>query len=185
MVILGNSVWVVVVVVLVILLVYIIVKYNSLIRKKNLVAEAWGGIDVYLKQRYDLIPNLVNVVKGYANHEAQTLSELTKMRSQSSNLSDKIAQAETVDKAIAKLNVVVENYPELKANTNFLKLQEKLGEIEQDLALSRRYYNGTVRQYNIAIQVFPVNLIAGIFKFNPISFYEIDEQERTTPEVTF
>lgn len=181
----NNSFLGIFIVIIALVTLFIVVKYNSLIAKKNLVNEGWGGIDIYLKKRFDLIPNLVNTVKGYTSHEANTLVELTKMRSQVSSISDKIVDAQKIDKAIANIKVVAENYPELKASDNFKNLQEQLNQVESDLVMARRYYNGTVRQYNTAIQQFPNNLIASLFNFKVAEFYNAIESEKETPIVKF
>jgi len=150
--------------------------------------EAWSGIDVYLKKRHDLVPNLVATVKGYAAHEKQTFEDITSYRSkamQSTNSGERIAMENGLGKALGNLMVVAESYPDLKANVNFLELQKQLSEIEEELSLSRRYYNGTVREINICIESFPSNIIAGMFRFEKGSFFEIDQTEKITPNVSF
>lgn len=163
--------------------------YNKLVHLKTLVQEAWSNVDVYLKQRYDLIPNLVNTVKGYATHEQSVFENVTKARAASmgaTSVADK-AQAEAgLAGALKTLFAVSENYPELKANQNFLALQQELAKLEQQLQLARRYYNGTTRNYNAATQTFPSSIVAGSFGFAPEQFFELDSaSERSTPEVKF
>jgi len=168
---------------------WLISIYNKLVRNKNLVAEGWSGIEVQLKRRADLIPNLIESVKGYLKHEKELLTQVTKLRAESMQThsvgaKNKIETA--LSRSLANLFAVAENYPDLKANQNFLDLQKQLGEIENQLQMSRRYYNGTVRNYNILIESFPSNLIAKQFRFAPAEFFEIeDEADRATPEVKF
>ena len=163
--------------------------YNRLVKLKTLVAEAWSGIDVQLKKRYDLIPNLVETVKGYASHEKETFENVTKARSQAQNattVEGQQAAENQLNKSLINLYAVAEQYPELKANENFLSLQSELSDIESDIEKSRRYYNGTTREYNILIDSFPSNIIAGMTKYTKAAFFEIDiEAERQNPEVKF
>lgn len=162
--------------------------YNGLVRRKNLVQEGWSGIDVQLKRRADLIPNLVEAVKGYAAHERGTFDELTKLRSQTGT-QDVAQRAQTeaaITAAIGKVMAVAENYPELKASANFQQLQGDLNNIEDQIQLARRYYNGTVRDYNVAIQQFPSSLIAGVGGFIAQPFFQIDNAaDRDVPKVSF
>jgi LemA protein len=162
--------------------------YNGLIRRKNVVQEAWSGIDVQLKRRADLIPNLVETVKGYASHERGTFDELTKLRSQTGT-QDVAQRAQTeaaITAAIGKVMAVAEAYPDLKASANFQQLQSDLNNIEDQLQLARRYYNGTVRDYNVAIQQFPSSLIAGFGGFTAQPFFQIDNAtDRDVPKVSF
>ena len=163
--------------------------YNRLVKLSTLVAEAWSGIDVQLKKRYDLIPNLIETVKGYANHEKETFENVTKARNQAQNATTVERQQVTenqLNKALINLYAVAEEYPELKANENFLSLQNELSDVESDIEKSRRYYNGTTRDYNIVIDSFPSNIIAGITNFNKAEYFEIDiEAERQNPQVKF
>ncbi|MCK0179950.1 LemA family protein [Flavobacteriaceae bacterium S0862] len=163
--------------------------YNKLVKLKTLVAEAWSGIDVQLKKRYDLIPNLVETVKGYASHEKETFENVTKARNQAQNATSvegKQAAENQLNKSLINLFAVAEQYPELKANENFLSLQNELSVVESDIEKSRRYYNGTTRDYNILIDSFPSNIIAGITNFTKAVFFEIDtEAERQNPQVKF
>ncbi|MBT8379974.1 MAG: LemA family protein [Ignavibacteria bacterium] len=164
-----------------------IIIYNLFIRDKNLIKEAWSGIDVQLKRRHNLIPNLVATVKGYSKHERDLFEEITEKRAKSTeikNIKEKAAVEADLSGMIKSLFVVVEEYPDLKANQNFLDLQNQLVEIEDQLQYSRRYYNGRVRNYNIRVESFPSNIIAGIFDFKQEEFFEITlATERKTPEV--
>lgn len=163
--------------------------YNGLVKKRNMMQEGWSGIDVLLKKRYDLIPNLVNTVKGYAAHEKQLLEQVTSLRTQamqSSTIDQKIGAEKELSQALGKLVVSVENYPDLKASENFRDLQGQLRTIETELEMGRRYYNGTVRENNIAVESFPGNIVAGMFNFEKGIFFEIDNaQQRENPTVTF
>ena len=163
--------------------------YNRLVKLSTLVDEAWSGIDVQLKKRYDLIPNLVETVKGYASHEKETFENVTKARSQAQNattVEGQQAAENQLNKSLINLFAVAEQYPELKANENFLSLQNELSDIESGIEKSRRYYNGTTRDYNILIDSFPSNIIAGMTKFVKAAFFEIDtEIERQNPQVKF
>ena len=145
-----------------IIIVFCIFVYNSLIQLSNKVKEAFSTMDVYLKQRFDLIPNLVDTVKAYAQHEADTLDELTKRRAKvaSNDIDGKIDGEMRIGEALSRILVVVENYPQLKASENFLDLHKRLVKVEEDIAFARRYYNGSVRQYNDKCQMFPYNIIA-------------------------
>lgn len=163
--------------------------YNGLVRRKNVVAEAWSGIDAQLKRRADLIPNLVETVKGYATHERQTFDELARLRSQGQGQADIAQRAQTeqaITAAIGKVLAVAEAYPELKASANFQSLQNDLADIEDQIQLARRYYNGAVRDFNVMIEQFPSNLIAGFGSFRPAPFFQIDnEADRAAPKVSF
>lgn len=169
------------------IVIWIIFTYNLFIRDKNLIKEAWSGIDVQLKRRHNLIPNLVESVKGYSRHEKDLLEEITRKRSEAVKVVKikDIAPAESdLSGMLKNLFVAVENYPELKASTNFLDLQNQLVEIEDQLQFARRYYNGAVRNYNIRVESFPSNIIAGIFNYKQDAFFEISlATERKTPEV--
>ena len=163
--------------------------YNSLVTLKNKVDEGWADIDTQLKRRYDLIPNMVETVKGYAKHEKTTFEEVTKARNMAMKATDpeSRAQAENMLSGTLKsLFALAENYPELKANQNFLDLQGTLREIEEHIQLSRRYYNSTVRDFNTKIEIFPNNLFAGMLGFIKRKFFEIDkEEERENVKVSF
>jgi LemA protein len=163
--------------------------YNGLVRRKNVVAEAWSGIDAQLKRRADLIPNLVETVKGYASHERQTFDELARLRSAGQGQADPTQRAQTeqaITAAIGKVMAVAEAYPELKASANFQSLQKDLADIEDQIQLARRYYNGSVRDYNVMIEQFPSNFIANFGSFKPAPFFQIEnEADRAAPKVSF
>lgn len=163
--------------------------YNNLVRARIHVNEGWSGIDVQLKRRADLIPNLINTVKGYTTHEASLLNQLTELRVKTmATLSVKEqAQADNMlSAALKSVIAIAENYPNLKASENFKTLQKELAVIENDLQLARRYYNGTVRENNILIQAFPSNIISTMFDFKLREFFEVDTTVReNVPEVKF
>jgi LemA protein len=175
------------IIVLVIIVIWIIITYNLFIRDKNLIKEAWSGIDVQLKKRYNLIPNLVDSVKGYSQYEKNLLEQITQKRSEAAkieNIKEKAPAESDLSGMLKNLFVAVENYPDLKANQNFLDLQNQLVEIENQLQYARRYYNGAVRNYNIRVESFPSNIIAGIFNNKQDNFFEISlATERKTPEI--
>ncbi len=174
---------------IVIIVIWLIAIYNKLIRNKNLVAESWSGIEVQLKRRTDLIPNLLESVKGYMKHERKLLSEVTRLRTESLQAKEIDAKSQienALSRSLANLFAVAENYPDLKANQNFLELQRQLAEIEDQLQMARRYYNGTVRNFNILIESFPSNVIAKKFNFSQASFFELEnESDRVVPQVKF
>lgn len=162
--------------------------YNSVVKLKIRVEEAWADIDTFLKQRYDMIPNLVSTVKGYMKHEASTLEKVTELRSQVANaqtMEDRAKADNMLSSTLKTLFAVAENYPDLKANQNFLDLQEKLTGLEDKLQNSRRFYNATVRDYNTKIEMFPGSLIAGIFNFTRKEFFEAVGAERENVKVSF
>jgi LemA protein len=166
--------------VVLLLIVYI---YNSLVRSKIRVDEAWSDITVQLKRRADLIPNLVNAVKGYAKHEKSVFENVTKARSQMLNASGpaEAAQADNMfQSALKSLFAVAENYPQLRASENFQKLQDEVTDTEDKIQASRRYYNGAVRDFNTRIQVFPNNIFAALFRFTKREFFDVDQSERET-----
>lgn len=176
-------------VVVLLLVFYAIGIYNKLVRLTTLVDEAWSGIDVQLKKRYSLIPNLVETVKGYAKHEQETFEKVVNARNlaqSATTLEGHQAAENQLNKALVNLFALAEQYPELKANQNFLQLQEELSVIEQDIEKSRRYYNGTVREKNILVDSFPSNILANLFGFIKSKFFELDnEAERVLPQVKF
>ncbi len=159
--------------------------YNSIIRKKNQVDNAFGSIDAMLKKRYDLIPNLVETVKQYMTHEKETLSKITELRTKalSAGLSDdeRVNVENQIAQQVRGIMVAVENYPDLKANTNFLQLQGSWNEVEEQISAARRFYNSAVTDYNDAIQVFPNNIIAGRMGMKRKTVFEIPEEERKSP----
>lgn len=175
--------------VIVIIILWAIATYNSFIRLRTQVEEGFSTMDVYLKKRYDLVPNLVETVKGYAKHEAETLEVVINARNSAytSGNKDRIVQAEgELTTALKNIFALAESYPDLKANTNFIDLQNQLGALENDIANSRKYYNGTVKLYNTKIQLFPASIIAAIGQFEKIAFYEVnDNAERENVKVEF
>lgn len=175
--------------VIVIFILWLIGIYNSLIRTKNHVDEAWSDIDVQLKRRYDLIPNLIETVKGYATHEREVFEKVTQARTQAMGAKtvEEHGQAEkSLAGALKTLFAVAENYPDLKASENFAKLQDELSDTENKIQASRRFYNGNVRDFNTKIQVFPTNMFAKMLGFTKREFFEIGEEaERVNPKVSF
>jgi len=167
---------------------WLIATYNGLIKLRNRTDEAWSDIDVQLKRRHDLIPNLVETVKGYASHEKQLFENVAEARSvaMAAKSPEEHAKAENaLTQTLKTLFAVAENYPELRASENFMKLQDELSDTENKIQASRRFYNGNVRDFNTKMQVFPTNLIAGMLGFKKYEFFEIEEMERQTPEVKF
>ena len=168
---------------------YGVAVYNKLVKFRTLVDEAWSGINVQLKKRHDLIPNLMETVRGYAAHEKETFESVTLARNtaiQAQSVKTQEVAENQLSGALSRLLAVSERYPELKANQNFLQLQEQLGTIEGDIEKSRRYYNGAVRQKNIAIDTFPSNLIANMFGFEKSPFFELEsEAEKAVPQIKF
>jgi LemA protein len=166
-----------------------VATYNGLVRRKNVVAEAWSGIEAQLKRRADLIPNLVETVKGYAGHERETLEDLAKLRSQGQTQTDVAARAQTeqaITAAIGRVLAVAEAYPQLRASENFQSLQKDLAEVEDQIQLARRYYNGAVRDLNVMIEQFPSHLVANWGGFKPAPFFQIeDAADRAVPKVSF
>jgi len=180
---------IIVISVIVLLAIYLIVLYNSFVSKRNVLEEALSGIDVILKKRFDLIPNLIETVKGYLTHERATLESIVNLRNQAlsaGSADEKLQLDKKLGNAVGAIFALAENYPDLKANTNFLSLQEDLTEIETEIERSKRYYNGTVRDYNIAVESFPGNLFANSFGFAKKNFLELeDAAQRETPKVQF
>jgi len=168
---------------------FIVAIYNSLITSRNRVEEAWSDIDVQLKRRYDLIPNLLETVKGYAKHEEKLFKEVTEARTkaiQAGTVEEQSKAENMIAGALKSLFAVAENYPNLKANENFKKLQDELTDTEDKIQASRRFYNGNVRDYNIKIQKFPNNMIASMFGFTKRELFEIgEEKERENVRVEF
>lgn len=183
---------IIIIAIIVVLVIWAIAVYNSLIKGRNQVDEAWSDIDVQLKRRYDLIPNLVETVKGYASHEKEVFQKVTEARAQALSAEKAgdpagVAKAENMlSGALKSLFAVSESYPELKANQNFLELQRDLTDTEDKIQASRRFYNGNVRDFNTSLQVFPRNIVASMFSFKEREFFELEnEAEREKPEVKF
>jgi LemA protein len=168
---------------------FVVSMYNSLIRLRNQVKNAWSQIDVQLKRRHDLIPNLLEAVKGYMVHERETLQNITNARTQAmsaTTVEDKSKAELKLTDAMTKFNLVVENYPDLKANQNFLSLQEELSSTENKISFSRQNYNDQVLYYNNKIEMFPSNILAGMFNFTKEAFFELEDKgERAVPKVSF
>jgi LemA protein len=171
--------------------VYAIVIYNGLVSKRQMVREGWSGIDVQLKRRTDLVPNLMETVKGYMAHERETLDAVVSARARATSAAaagpEARAKAEgELSSALGRLIAVAEAYPDLKANTTFLEFQAALQTIEDEIQMARRYYNGAVRNLNIQVESFPSNLVANAFKFEQAEYFELDnEAERAVPQVKF
>jgi LemA protein len=185
----GMSAVTLILAILGILVGWLILMYNRLVRLRNMVREGWSGIDVQLKRRSDLVPNLVESVRGYMGHERDLLSKVTELRAQSMRTRDVREKGRLegeLSRALANVFAVAEGYPDLKANQNFLELQRQLADVEEQLQLARRYYNGTARNLNIQIESFPSNIVAGLFTFSPADFFEItDAADRAVPKVAF
>ena len=170
-----------------VLLLFVVITYNSLINSKNQVENAFGGMDVQLKKRYDLIPNLISSVKTYMKHEADTLTEITELRAKavSGNLSDdeKFELDNSISSKLGGIMVAVENYPDLKASDNFIQLQRSLNEVEEQISASRRTYNAQVTEYNNKVEMFPSNFIASIMNYKRKNVFEIPEESRKNVDV--
>ncbi len=170
-----------------VLVLYFIAVYNGLVARKNQVREAWATVDTQLKRRYDLIPNLIETVRGAAKHEKETLTELTRARTTAMNTDgqDSANAQNKITQTLKSLFAVAENYPELKANQNFLELQQELTDTETKIQAARQFYNTVVMGLNTQIEQFPSNIVANIFNIKTEKMFEIDESEKTTPKVTF
>jgi LemA protein len=167
---------------------YVMSNYNGFVKLRNMKDEAFATMDVYLKKRYDLIPNLVETVKGYASHEKDTLEKVIaarNMAASATSVEDKMAGENALTGTLKTLFAVAESYPDLKANQNFMDLQKQLQSLEGEIAQSRKYYNGVVKQYNTKTEIFPSNIIAGIFGFVKAPYFEIEEGERDNVKVSF
>jgi len=184
-----NNFFIIILLVIVLMVLWLIKIYNSLIKLKNRVKEAWSDIDVQLKRRYDLIPNLMETVKGYMKHEEGVLTKVTQARAnamQAKGIDAKGKAENMLSETLKSLFAVAENYPDLKASQNFLQLQDEISDTENKIQASRRFYNGQVRDFNTKIEVFPNNLIAGLLKFKAWDFFAIaNEQEKENVQVKF
>lgn len=181
-----DNFFVIIIIILVLLIVYYVYIHNKLIKLYNNVNEAFATLDVYLKKRWDLIPNLVEIVKGYAKNEKETLEEIVSIRNtiyDDLNQSNKIATNEQINKSINKIIALVESYPELKANKNFLELSSKLSSIEDEIAQSRKYYNAVVKIYNNNVEMFPNNIIAKLDNHQKKLMFEAKEFEKENIKV--
>ncbi len=178
----------VVIAIIVLILLYFLVTYNSLVSLRNKKSDSWSQIDVQLKRRSDLIPNLVETVKGYAKHEKGTLTEVIEARNKfvsATTPEDEMKASNELTKTLSKLFALAESYPDLKANDNFNKLQTELSETENKISLARQIYNDTVMTYNNKVQMVPSNIVANMFGFKPEAFFEIAEEEKEVPQVKF
>lgn len=177
----GDILYIYIIVgIIVILLIYILITYNSFINSRNLVKEAFSTMDIYLKKRWDIIPNLIEVVKSYSKYEKETLTKITSLRSSSYDdltMDNKININEELSKYLSNIFAVSENYPELKANELYTNLSNNLISIEDEIANSRKYYNGTVRNFNNKIQMFPNNILAKLFRFKEFKMFEANAEE--------
>lgn len=180
---------IIIAVVVAVIAIWAISGYNGFVKGKNNVEEAFATMDVYLKKRYDLIPNLVETVKGYAKHESETLTKVIEARNMAagaSTMEDKIQGENMLNGTLKSLFAVAESYPDLKANTNFMDLQNQLKSVEEDIANARKYYNAVVKQFNNKCEMFPSNILAGIFHFERKPMFEVDaEEERKNVKVEF
>lgn len=174
--------------IVVIILIYVFALYNSLVRLNNMVKESFSTMDVYLKKRWDLIPNLIETVKGYAKHEKDTIEEIVKLRSTSYDKmsdEDKVKANKELTSSINKIMAIAEDYPDLKASSNFIDLSNQLSKVEEDIANSRKYYNGVVRQFNNKVEVFPNNIFASMFGYKTKTMFEVTDSERENVKVEF
>lgn len=178
----GDILYIYIIVgIIVILFIYILITYNSFINSRNLVKEAFSTMDIYLKKRWDIIPNLIEVVKGYSKYEKETLTKITSLRSSSYDeltMDNKININEELSKCLSNIFAVSENYPELKANELYANLSSNLISIEDEIANSRKYYNGTVRNFNNKIQIFPNNILAKLFRFKEFKMFGANAEEK-------
>lgn len=174
--------------VVILALIYIVMMYNGLVTLRNRVKEAWSDIDVQLKRRYDLIPNLVETVKGYASHEKETFDRVIAARSKAMSaqgIKEKGDAENALSGTLKSLFALSENYPDLKASVNFLELQKELTDTEDKVQAARRFYNGNVLEFNNKLQLFPTNMIAGMFGFKSSEFFAAEEGEKAAPKVSF
>ena len=183
-----STLLIIIIVVVAVIVLWLIGVYNALIRKKNRAKEAWSDIDVQLKRRYNLIPNLVETVKGYAAHERQTFDKVTQARNMAmgaKSMQEKAMAENMLSDTLKSLFAVSEAYPDLKASQNFLELQRELRDTEDKIQASRRFYNSNVRDLNIKIETFPSNIVAGMFNFKQMELFEAQEQAKAVPKVEF
>ena len=181
-------VWIIVGVVVLLLVLYVVGTYNGLVNLRNKVKDQWAQIDVLLKRRADLIPNLVETVKGYAKHESETLENVIKARNNAlgaKTTEEEIKANGELSNALSRLLAISENYPELKANTNFMDLQNNLKDTEDKISYSRQFYNDSALTYKNKVEMFPSNIIAGMFGFKAEAFFEVADKDKETPQVKF
>ena len=180
--------WIILIIIVVLILIYLGSTYNSFVVLRNRVKDQWAQIDVQLKRRFDLIPNLVETVKGYASHEKDTLEAVVEARNEylsSDTPEGKIAANNDLNKVVTKLFALAENYPELKADTSFRELQTTLTETEDKISYARQFYNDVVMKYNNKVEVFPSNIVAGMFGFKTSAYFNATEEERENVKVKF
>ncbi len=180
--------WIILIIIVVLILIYLGSTYNSFVVLRNRVKDQWAQIDVQLKRRFDLIPNLVETVKGYASHEKDTLEAVVKARNEylsSDTPEGKIAANNDLNKVVTKLFALAESYPELKADTSFRELQTTLTETEDKISYARQFYNDVVMKYNNKVEVFPSNIVAGLFGFKTSAYFNATEEERENVKVKF
>ncbi|HTX86586.1 MAG TPA: LemA family protein [Candidatus Nanoarchaeia archaeon] len=185
----STALWIILIVI-VLLVLWVIAMYNGLVRGKNRTDEAWSDIDVQLKRRYDLIPNLVETVKGYAAHEKTTFENVVNARNRAMSITDGASSAKgeaenMLSGALKSVFALAEAYPDLKANQNFLELQRELTDTEDKIQAARRFYNGNVRDFNTSLQVFPTNVINGMLNFKAYEFFQVAEDEKAPVQVKF
>ena len=176
------------IIIIAVIIAYFLITYNSLVKAKTVVEEAFSTMDIYLKKRWDLIPNLVEIVKGYAKHESNTLEEIVKLRNNNydqMNNNEKVEINDKLTKQISNLMAIVENYPELRASENFQNLSNQILKIEDEIANSRKYYNGSVRLLNNKILMFPSNIVAKMLGYKEEKMFEISSKEREDVKVEF
>lgn len=179
---------IIVIAIIVFILLYVVGTYNNLVSLRNKVKDQWSQIDVVLKNRNDLIPNIVETVKGYAKHESETLTAVIEARNKAVSATtpeEEMKASGEVTNALSRLFALAESYPDLKANENFMNLQNKLTEVEDKIRFARQFYNDTVMAYTNKLEMFPSNIVAGIFKFEKASFFEATEEERKNVQVKF
>jgi LemA protein len=184
----GLIIAIVIIAIVVILAFVLVAMYNGLVRKRNRAENAWAQVDVQLKRRHDLIPNLVETVKGYAEHERGTFDEVTQARTAAQQAQGPQAQAaaeNVLTQALGRLFAVAENYPQLRATENFQQLQAQLSETESNIAIARQVYNDTVLTYDNALETVPTSIIAGIFNFKPREYFQTEDGDRAVPQVSF
>ena len=181
--------WIYIVIILIVIIVlYTLITYNNFIKLKNMVKEAFSTMDVYLKKRWDLIPNIVETVKGYAKHEENTLKEIVELRNNSyDSMTDdeKVQTNQRISKDIGQIMLLAESYPDLKASTNFQDLSRELSKVEEDIANARKYYNGVIEMFNNKVEMFPSNIFAKLFGYKTKEMFETDERERENIKVQF
>ena len=174
--------------IIVVLVLIVVGVYNGLVKSRMQTREAWSQIDVQLKRRNDLIPNLIETVKGYVKYEGDTLAKVTQLRqqvAQASSPAEAMAASDALSRQVAGIFAVAENYPDLKANTNFMQLQEELTNTENKISYARQLYNSVTSNYNVKLETFPTNVIAGMFGFKQAEFLQVPEEEKAVPKVDF